>query len=137
MPRPRKTLPEGGLATIRELASAGANEVHIAKALGMSFETWKRIRDEDEDAQAAWQEARAIECEALSGMLYRQAIEDKNTTAAIFLLKARHGYRDQGPTDGSSEASRVAVVFNLPAPLSGEQWGKLVEVHPNAQDRAA
>jgi len=39
----------------------GVSEVDIAAALGLTFKTWKRIRDEDPDAKAAWEEARAIE----------------------------------------------------------------------------
>ncbi len=140
MPRPRKTLPEGGLATIRELASAGANEVQIAKQLGMSYEVWQRIRTEDEEARSAWLEARAIEREALCGMLYRQAMEEGNATAAMFLLKTRHDYRDHGQSiDGTDAGSRVNIVLNLPAALSREDYGKLIELRPNdpVQERAA
>jgi hypothetical protein len=72
----------------------------------------------------------------LSANCYRQAIESKNTTAAIFLLKARHGYRDIGPTDGGPDA-RVAIQVNIPAPMTAEQYARLISVTPQAIDREA
>src|SRR5690242_12148930 len=90
--RPRKTLPANGLDVIRRLASNGCNEVAIAAALKMDVSAWRRIREEDPEARAAWQEARAIEENKLAGKLFEAAMNG-NVTAAIFLLKARHGYR--------------------------------------------
>ncbi len=130
--RPRKHLPAHGLHIIRGMAENGASEVEIAKALGMNFRTWRRLRDEDPVARDAWAEARGIEEGKLVGKLFQQAIEENNTTAAIFLLKARHGYRDVGPADGGDAGPRVNLTFNLPAPLNGDQYRRLVEVHPEA-----
>ncbi len=157
MARPRKTLPEGALTIIRELASNGVKETLLAKALGMSFETWKRIRTDDPEAKAAWQEAKAIEHDRLASELLRQAygspaeydeggnvIRDEvkpDKTCLLFALKSRHGYRDFGPDEaGAADAgSRVNIVLNLPAALSREDYGKLIELRPNepVQERAA
>jgi len=128
MARPRKTLPAGGLQVIRDMAAKGVAEVRLARALKMDYRTWARIRDTDPEAKAAYREAKAIERDALVGKLYEQAMEG-NTVAAIFLLKARHGYRDIGDPP-APEGSRVNLVFNLPAPLEPDQYTKLVEVHP-------
>lgn len=128
MARPRKTLPPDGLKIIRELASKGVKETEVAKALGLTFKTWKRIREENPEAKAAWEEAKAEEHDALVGVLYEKAIKG-DSTAAMFLLKSRHGYRDHGPTEGGDSA-RVNLVFNLPAPLNADQYAKLVEVQP-------
>jgi hypothetical protein len=132
--RPRKSLPANGIDVIRRLAANGVNEHAIAGALGLSYETWQRIRAEDPEAKAAWQEARAIEENKLVGVLYRKAIDQDDTVAAIFLLKARHGYRDIGPTDGSSGV-RTAIQINLPGALKAEDYTKLVTVTSHkAQD---
>ncbi len=72
--RPHKTLPANGVALIRALAANGAKETEMAAALGMDASTWKRIRDEDPEAKAAWQEARTIEHDKLVGVLFRQAV---------------------------------------------------------------
>lgn len=148
MGRPRKTLPPTGIATIRRLAANGVQETVLAAALGLDMKTWRRIRNEDPEAKAAWEEARALEQDTLVGALFRQAIgapaefddagnkvraeQAPNAPAAMFLLKARHGYRDIGPVDGGAE-NRVAIVVNLPGALQPDQYRKLVEVHPSAQ----
>jgi hypothetical protein len=62
---PRKNLPANGLQIIRALASNG---VHLAKALGVDVKTWRRIREEDLEAKAAWEEARALEQDKLVGV---------------------------------------------------------------------
>jgi hypothetical protein len=44
--RPRKNLPENGLAIIEQAAANGISERKLAKALGMSLDTWLKIRRE-------------------------------------------------------------------------------------------
>lgn len=135
MGRPRKTLPANGLQVIRDLASNGVQETVLAKALGISYEVWQRIREEDPEAKAAWVEAKKLEEDRLVGMLFEQAVEKKNVTGAIFLLKGRHAYRDIGPTDGS-DAARIGVTINIPAPLAPEEYAKLINVVPEAREAA-
>jgi len=145
MARPRKTLPENGLALIRALAANGVAETEIAAALGMDIKTWKRIRQDDADARAAWDEARTLELDRLVKSLFAQAMgapaefdgdgnqlraeRPPNSGAGMFLLKSRHSYRDVGPTDGGNEG-RPTVVINLPGPLNPEQFARLVETAP-------
>lgn len=145
MGRPRKTLPENGLRVIAELASNGVQETVLASALGMDLKTWRRIRHEDPVAKAAWEEARLREEDRLVGALFRQALgtpaeyddagnviraeQPPYAPASMFLLKARHGYRDLGPTDGGSD--RPTININIPAPLAPEQYAKLIEVTPS------
>ena len=133
MARPRKNLPANGLQVIRDLASNGVQETIIAKALGMDLKTWRRIRTEDPEAKAVWEEARALEEDKLAGELFRQAIEEKNTVACIFLLKARHKYRDVGATDGDGEG-RVNININLPASLPKDAYQKLIEIAPRGAE---
>ena len=135
MARPRKTLPAGALDLIREAAANGVAETRLAKALKMDFQTWKRIREEDPAAKKIWEEAKAIEHDKLTGRLMDIALDADNPQSAVacmFLLKSRHAYRDNGPIDSSTDGPRVNLVFNLPAPLSGDAYRRLVEVHPEA-----
>ena len=46
MARPRKNLSENGLAIIEQAAANGISERKLAKALGMSLDTWLEIRRE-------------------------------------------------------------------------------------------
>ena len=121
--------------------------VSVAAALGLSQKTWKKLRDEDPEAKQVWAEARGIELDRLVGSLFRQAVgspaeyDDKGNCvraeqppvpiAAMFLLKSRHQYRDQGPTDGTSDG-RPSVIINLPAALPADAYAKLITVTPSA-----
>ena len=116
---PKKTIPPGGYKLIRELTANGAREVDIARALRMNLRTWMRLKEEDEKALAAWEAGRAVEHEALRGALFEKATKG-NIPAAIFLLKARHGYRERDELGAGGE--RVTVEFKLPAPLNPEQY---------------
>jgi hypothetical protein len=129
MARPRKTLPAGGLDKIRDLASSGVQETVLAKALGLDYRTWQRIRAEDPQAKAAYEEARALERDKLVGALYEKALKGDGP-AAMFLLKTRHAYREQGPADGEQQGAQVNI--NLPASMTPEQWEKLVNVTPKS-----
>ena len=130
--RPRKTLPANAIEIISGLASKGFTETAIAAALGMDGKTWHKLREENPKAKAAWAEARAQERDALVNVLYQAAIDKGNCVAAMFLLKSRHGFRDQGPIDGSAEGPRVGIVFNLPAALPADAYARLVQVAPQA-----
>jgi hypothetical protein len=126
------------------LASNGVQETVLASALGMDLKTWRRIRNEDPVAKAAWEEARSREEDRLVGALFQQALgtpaeydasgnliraeQPRYAPASMFLLKARHGYRDLGPTDGGSD--RPTININIPAPLAPEQYAKLITVAP-------
>lgn len=133
MARPRKTLPKNGLEIIRDCASRGVSETDLAKALGMDHKTWRRLRDENPETKAAWEEAKAIERDQLVGVLFEAATKDNNISAAMFLLKARHGYRDHGATEGDDQG-RVSITFNLPAPMKPTDYGRLVE-QPQETDK--
>ena len=133
--RPPKKLPPGALDVIREAAANGVAETKLAKMLKMDFSTWRRIREEDPAAKRVWEEAKAIERDVLAGRLFAVATNEEHpqaVTAAIFLLKARHGYRDVGAVEAGDGGPRVNLTFNLPAPLNGDQYRRLVEVHPEA-----
>ena len=131
MGRPRKNLPAKALDVIRQAASNGVKEVDIAKALGVDFRTWRRISDEDPEAREVYREAKSIEEGKLVGVLFDKAVNKQDSVAAIFLLKARHGYRDQGPTDGGDDG-RPTININIPAPLRPRTTPGSIEVAPTA-----
>jgi hypothetical protein len=47
----------------------------------------------------------------------------------MFLLKARHAYRDIGPTDGGQD--RPTININIPAPLAPVDYRKLITLAPS------
>lgn len=122
MGRKKKTLPTNGLQTIRDLAERGVKETDIAKALGISFPTWQRIKEENEVARETLEEARQIEENKLFGMLYEKAMKG-DSTAAMFLLKTRHGYREGAEV---VSANQVNVKITLPGSLNPDEYLKEV-----------
>lgn len=130
MPRPRKHLPSGAREFILKCAEDTAlQETKIAKALGMSYATWKKILKHDPDAQALWDEAQAIERDHIVQKLYDRACEG-DVPAARFLLGARHGLRENGATEGSE--GRSSVTINLPGSMNAKQYERLISVEPEA-----
>jgi hypothetical protein len=58
---------------------SGVSEVDICKSLGISFPTWKRLKEEDNEALEALEEARREEESQLVGVLFEGAMDKKNT----------------------------------------------------------
>jgi len=127
--RVKKILPRGALEKIRDLASRGHSERDIARALGMSANTWTRIKDENPEAQDALDEGRSIEHLALYGKLYEKAVVHGDIVALLFLLKCRHGYRE---TLDITQTNAVQIVFQIPAALAADEYAKLITKAPHA-----
>ena len=124
MANPKKTLKEKDYGIISRLGARGVSETDIAAALGMSFKTWKRIKDENDRAAEALDEARRKEESELVGVLYEAAIKEKNLTAAMFLLKSRHGYKEGADR---IDATQVNVKITLPGAKDPVSYLKEVE----------
>jgi len=125
MGRKKKQLQKTDYLKIRRLGARGVSEVDICKSLGISFPTWKRLKQEDEKALEALEESRCEEESQLVGVLYEAAVKDKNITAAMFLLKARHGYREG---DQSKVANQVNVQITVPGAMNEKEYQKLMQV---------
>ena len=131
MARPRKRIPRGGLEKINRLAAVGATEAQIASALHMSVPTWRKLRRTDPRAAEVFAEARALEEEALVGRLRRVADDPDHPqalVAAMFLLKSRHHYRDQGPVDGAAAEPRVQISLTLPSAMPAERYREAITI---------
>ncbi|WP_380785644.1 hypothetical protein [Sphingomonas sp. R86521] len=110
--QPKYVLPERSVPKVIAAIRQGKSEVSIARALGVNYRTWGRLKTEDERIASAFGEARKFEEEELVGLLMDKA-RAGDTTSIIFALKGRHGYRDQGAPQGGTE-QRVNVTINLP-----------------------
>ena len=130
--RKQKQPPPGAEATIRAMAADGFSIVGIAQKLGTGKNTFGHWLDENPELREAMDQGREKERHALHNMLYRQAMEKGNSTAAMFLLKARHGYRegDQGDT-----GNKVSIVFQLPGALPMQEFINLEKVVKDESDK--
>jgi hypothetical protein len=106
------------VALVRKMAGAGAGVKVIASALGTTDLTFAAWRREYPELDRAFVEAKEKARVQLHNSLQRRALDPKNqggVTAAIFLLKARHDYREK---DDDADGSRVNIVYTAPQPLS-------------------
>lgn len=119
--------PRNAAARIRAWAGEGASKKGIARSLGVSDETLQVWMDRHPALRHAMDEGREAEHKVLHNALFKQA-QQGNTTAAIFLLKTRHGYREG---DQREIANQVAVTFQLPGALPWDQFkqGKVIDGH--------
>jgi hypothetical protein len=125
MAAPRKYPPANAVAETESLAAQGYSIIGIARSLGVSKETFKRWCEEDEALQEAFEVGRETERQALHALIVQSAVMNKPANAnAMFLLKARHGYREF-----DSAATKVDVNLNAPTNVmivkvhgSDEQW---------------
>ncbi len=122
MGRNKIVLKEKDYDKIRTLAERGVKETDMVKALGISYPTWKRLKEEDEKALEVFEEAKKIEEDALVGMLYEKAMKG-DSTAAMFLLKTRHGYKEGAE---QVNANQVNVKITLPGSMEPDQYLKEV-----------
>lgn len=129
MARPFEKLPPGAKNHLESMAANGLlSESAAATALGMPLDQLRRVIRENSKAKEVWENALAIERDALLTALYDRATGG-DTNAARTLLAVRHGLSERQPS-GSGE--RVSVVFNLPAAMKPEDYAKLVQVEKQA-----
>lgn len=130
MARPRVNMPPGARQFILECAADRAlSETAIARGLGMSYRTWKRLLRDNEDAKALWREALATERDNVLQKLFERSMEG-DTGAAKFLLAARHGLSENNGKNADS--GRGNVVINLPSPVTAAQYKRMIQVEPDA-----
>ncbi len=115
----KKNPPENAVSIVQEMASRGNEQRSICKALGVSYDTWLRWKDEHPEIKEALDQGRAIEHDLLVGSLLESAVKQKNVTAAIFLLKTRHGYRENEPLD---QGPKVQINFELPGAVDPKTY---------------
>ncbi|HBS77791.1 MAG: hypothetical protein CMK99_12725 [Pseudomonas sp.] len=117
----RKKPPADAAETLLELAASGYNKKGLAYRLGTTVETLNKWLEIHPELQRALDEGREREHHALFNALYENATKGGNVTAAIFLLKARHGYREG---DQSEIANKVSINFQLPGALRLEDFAR-------------
>lgn len=122
--------PADAAGQIRDLAADGFTVVGVAARMGISFRTFNRWLEDHEDLKDAFDQGREQERFNLHNLLYRQAMEKGNATAAMFLLKARHGYREG---DQSAQGGGAQVTVVLPGAMSLQQFASLGKGTTNDQ----
>jgi hypothetical protein len=122
--RPRKEPPPDCAQRIFTAAAEGRPVTGIAAVLKISRPTLNLWMDEHPDLREAFDSGREKERHELHSLMVRDARDGgKPNINAMFLLKARHGYREG---DQGDQGNRVNVIFNMPGALSKEDYLKTV-----------
>ena len=121
-------LTQQGREELTKLARAGLERPTIAAALGVSDTTLGEILKRDPAAEEAHTRGRAGLSDELTHILLAQARAGQ-VVAAIFLAKARCGWREGDPPE-----SRPNVTINLPAAADPESYRRMIDVTPAAPD---
>lgn len=111
--------PAGAAERICAFAADGFSLIGVAHRMGVGKDALSRWLTDDPALKEAFDQGRERERYALHNLLYRQAMEQGNASAAMFLLKARHGYREG---DQSDTGSRVNVTIALPGAMTLQQF---------------
>ena len=128
--QPRKEIPPDALEVIKTAAATGASRRGVAMALGVHNTVLSRWLEESDELREAFEQGRETERATLHNVLYDCTVAGQgkdSLIAAMFLLKARHGYVEG---DKASETNRVAVTFNIPGAMPLSQF-QVVENEPN------
>jgi len=119
--RPPKRPPADAAERIRALSADGHSTVAIAQQLGVGRKTLDKWRSEFPELDEAYREGVERERYTLHNVLVEKA-KAGNIVAAMFLLKARHGYREG---DQSDQAGRVNVTIALPGAMTLQQFNAI------------
>jgi hypothetical protein len=117
-----KEPPANAVEIIQKACANGCTVEQIAAAFGIGRTTFLEWRERYPALEAAMTAGRAVEHDKLVGALFTAATENKNITAAIFLLKARHGYVEGVPLVQNT----VSINFTLPGAMTPEAYVKTV-----------
>ena len=119
------TVTPAGLKVIEAMAAEGQDQRTIAKALGIDRKTLTDLRERDPAVALAWERGHGDLASELTHMLLQKAREG-NIVAMIYLTKARLGWREGTPADGTAPPS-VQVNIQIPAPMTDKEFAMIVE----------
>ncbi|MFZ7093086.1 hypothetical protein [Primorskyibacter sp. 2E233] len=119
--RTRWEVTAKGLAIIEELAGRGCHLTTIAQVLGMHVATLREVRKRDPEVDEAYQRGLAREHDQLVGNL-RTLADEGNVVANIFLLKAKHGFKEGEAQANLSLSVNTGGVLVVPQKQSVEDF---------------
>ncbi len=121
---PSIVVTDAGLKTIEDMAAEGNSDASICKVLGVGHNQLKHLK-EDERVATAYYTGKGRLADELHDILMGMA-RDGNVAAAIYLSKARLGWRDQGPATNTGNATQVNI--HIPPAMSDMDFNKLINV---------
>lgn len=120
-----RRIGRAGVARVEELASAGHSDTSIARALRINRETFRNIRQRQPEVDEALARGRASLEDELTNILLGKA-RSGETVAAIYLTKARCGWREGDVPPSQQVTNNTQVNILIPAPMSEEEFARLI-----------
>lgn len=121
-----------GLKLIEAMAAEGQDQRSIAKALGLARKTLTDLRDRDEAVAEAWDRGHAALADEITHHLLGAARKG-NITAAIFLAKARLGWREGHAAEGQALQVNQQFNINLPEPADRDEYIRRITGQANTE----
>lgn len=119
-PHNKARLSEANRARVVKALLDGYPRAAIARALSVSIKTLDRLMKDDPELEAQVEAQRSFEEAELRDILMELARKG-DTVAAIFLAKARHGWRDRDDARVRVDAQGGGVLL-VPAPVPLDEW---------------
>jgi hypothetical protein len=114
-----------GVALVERLAREGATDTSIAKALRIARSTFRDARQRQPELEEALARGRAILEDELTDILLAKA-RGGETVAAIYLTKARCGWREGELPPSATVTNNTQVNIIIPPAMSDEEWQRLL-----------
>ncbi|SDN90645.1 hypothetical protein SAMN05216196_102504 [Lutimaribacter pacificus] len=122
------TVTAPGREFAEKMLANGCSRETVAATLGLSSSALKTAADNDPLlAEAMARGDGALETELVGHLL--QHAREGNVTAAIFLLKAKRGFRDSTPVEPKDAQPNITI--NLPGAASPEDYRRMIDVTPD------
>jgi hypothetical protein len=121
---PRAIVTKEGLAALAAMAAEGQDQATMAAALGVNRTTLSALIKRDAEAEEALHVGKAALSDELTHLLLRAARKG-NIVAAIYLTKARLGWRE-----GDAPDVKPNIIINLPDAQTPEAYLRMLDVTP-------
>lgn len=120
-PHNKVRLSDDNRAKVAEALADGYPKAAVARALSVSVKTLDRLIRDDPELQAQVEAQRSFEEAELRDILMEMARRG-DTVAAIFLAKARHGWRDRDDAKIKLDAGKGGGVLVVPGTMPLAEW---------------
>lgn len=120
-----RRIGRAGVIRVEQLAAAGLTDTSIARALKINCETFRCIRQRQPEVDEALARGRAVLEDELTDILLGKA-RNGETVAAIYLTKARCGWREGDTPPSQQVTNNTQVNILIPAPMSEEDFARLL-----------
>jgi hypothetical protein len=122
----KTSITPSGLKVIEKMAAKGQDQRTIAAVLGVHRKTLVNIRDRDPEVEEAWEKGHAALADELTHILLEHA-RDGNIIAAIYLTKARLGWREGEVMKDARVVTNTRVNIQMSPPMSKEEFQAIVD----------